>query len=118
MKNLNKSTRVAQVNWKPLRSIRRWLLRATGFSWGQLVFASPQEPPQLQPQPSDVTFSYYRQPGDPGCLCSRCLLRIGAKEAPIVFYPQSSQWILRYHPGSLGMVTCDDWEDDYKDLPY
>ncbi|MHC5615125.1 MAG: hypothetical protein ACYTXA_30140 [Nostoc sp.] len=77
-----------------------------------------QIPPQLQPLPTDVTFSYYREPGDPGCLCSRCLLPIGEKAVPIVFFPQSSQWILRYHPGCLGMTTFDDqdWEEDYKDL--
>ncbi len=76
-----------------------------------------QLPPQLQPLPTDVTFSNYRDSGDPGCLCSRCLLPIPEREVPIMFFPGHGQWVLRYHPGCLGIVTYSD-KEDYQKLPY
>ncbi|MBD2438277.1 hypothetical protein [Nostoc sp. FACHB-110] len=81
---------------------------------------SNQLPPQLRPLPTDVTFTKYREPGDSGCLCSRCLLPIGKKAHPIVFIASSGQFVLRYHPVCLGFMPCDDddWEEDYQDLPY
>ncbi|WP_138500428.1 hypothetical protein [Nostoc sp. PA-18-2419] len=54
------------------------------------------------------------------CVCGVCWPS-AQKNHQLFLYPQSSQWILRYHPGCLRMVTFDndrDSEDDYKDLPY
>ncbi len=74
----------------------------------------------LKPQPTDVRFERYREPGDPGCLCSRCLTPIGEKIHPIVWFAKSGSFILRYHPACLGIIehdeADDDWEDDLEDL--
>ena len=79
-------------------------------------------PPQLKPLPTDVSFTQSRDAGDPGCLCSRCLLPIGKNTAPIRLFPGNARWELRYHPMCLGFETndnnLDDWKEDYKDLPY
>ena len=79
-------------------------------------------PPQLKPLPTDVRFTRMREAGDPGCLCSRCLLPIGRKTQPILFFASKSNWHLRYHPMCLGSVSNDDhdddWCEDYEDLPY
>ena len=78
-----------------------------------------QLPPQLQPRRNDVIFSVLRSPGDPNCLCSRCLMAIGDGVFPILFFSETQSTHFRYHPKCLGMIDDQkDWEDDYKDLPY
>jgi hypothetical protein len=80
--------------------------------------------PLIKPVPTDVTFERYREPGDPGCLCSRCLLPIGAKAHPIIMVLPRGYYRgihLRYHPTCLGFTSDgggDDWGDNYEKLPY
>ena len=62
-------------------------------------------PPQIKPLPCDVSFTKSRDAGDPGCLCSRCLLPIAQTTFPIRLYPSSGSYELRYHPMCLGFKT-------------
>lgn len=72
-----------------------------------------QIPLQLKPRSTDVTFSLSRMEGDPGCLCSRCLLPIRKDAFAIRFFPESGRYELRYHPQCLGIVDHEPTEDDY-----
>lgn len=64
-------------------------------------------PDQLKPRPNDVRFTRYREPGDPGCLCSRCLQSINENTQPIIYFSQSHKWLFRFHPRCLGIETFE-----------
>jgi hypothetical protein len=51
---------------------------------------------------TDVTFTIPRDPGDPGCLCSRCLLPIAASNLLISLeVSRNGRGMLRYHQDCL-----------------
>lgn len=70
-------------------------------------------PEQLKPQPNDVRFTKYREPGDSGCLCSRCLMTIGENRAIVLYMAASGKFFWRYHASCLDSLEFDDnWYED------
>lgn len=53
-------------------------------------------------RPTDRFFLDSPYPGDPECLCSRCLKLIGEDEVPIMFWTQNGKKKWRYHAVCLG----------------
>lgn len=69
----------------------------------------------LKPQPNDVRFDRYREPGDPGCLCSRCLIPIAKNTHPIIWFAESGSFVFQYHPACLGIEIFEFDDEDLED---
>ena len=70
----------------------------------------PPLPPAFELRPdTDVLFADAAQPGDPECLCSRCLTEIPEDAVPVMAWSKRRPThVYRFHPACLGMETFDD----------
>lgn len=73
-------------------------------------------PDGFKPKPTDVTFAKEREDGNPGCLCSRCLLPIFRKGTGIRYREESGKFEFRYHSRCLRFdlrQPSSDWYEEW-----